>query len=245
MLMFPNRLTMACNIFSTDRAAFFDFDGVIADSEPLHHRAYCILLDPAGLEFSWNAYRTDYIGFDDRDVLKLVHRRAGRDLPPDDLARLVSRKADIFEQLSRENPPALYPGVRELLEGLKPRMRLALCTGALLSDIRPILAGAGLDGMFDVIVTADDVRAGKPDPDGYRQARCRLGRIQSAGTESAGPIGVAVEDTPAGIAAARGAGLRVIAVTTTHAPAALRAADRIVASLADVRPEDVERLAGP
>lgn len=227
-----------------DRAAFFDFDGVIADSEPLHHRAYCDLLKPSGLEFSWDVYRADYIGFDDRDVLRLVHRRAGLDLSPGDLAGLVARKAHIFDGLVRAGPPALYPGVRELLEGLKPKMRIALCTGALLSDIRPILEGARLDAMFDVIVTADDVRAGKPDPDGYRLARRRLGRIQRPDRDSDGPAGVAVEDTPAGIEAARAAGLRVIAVATTHAPVDLRAADRIVGSLADICADDVERLAG-
>lgn len=224
-------------------AVFFDFDGVIADSERLHHCAYQRLLDPLGLGFSWDAYRAAYIGYDDRDVLRLVHRRAGLDLPPDRLKELVARKADIFARLAHDEPPPLYPGVRPLLDSLRSRARLALCTGAMFSDIDPILRAAGLEDRFDTIVTAEDVHTSKPAPDGYRLARARL----HAQTGSAGdaPGGVAVEDTPAGIESARGAGLRVLAVCTTHAPAELAAADRVANSLAEVDAGLLEALAAP
>jgi beta-phosphoglucomutase-like phosphatase (HAD superfamily) len=77
-----------------------------------------------------------------------------------------------------------------------------------------------------VIVTADDVTAGKPDPEGYLRARDDLG--------VAAPLCVVFEDSPAGIAAAKAGGLYCVAVTTTHEPAHLGGADRIVASLAEI-----------
>ncbi|MBM4154745.1 MAG: HAD family phosphatase [Lentisphaerae bacterium] len=216
-----------------DFAVFFDFDGVIADSERLHHRAYQLVLDPLGLGFSWEAYQAEYIGYDDRDVFRLVHHRAGRDLAPDGIRALVARKAEGFAGLVETEPPPLYPGVRRLLDGLRPRARLALCTGALHSDIDPILRAAGLADRFDAVVTAEDVHASKPDPACYRLARERLD----------GRPGAAVEDTPAGIESARGAGLRVLAVTTTHDRVRLAAADRVVDSLETVDAAALEALA--
>ncbi len=225
-----------------DFAVFFDFDGVIADSERLHHRAYQDVLGPLGLGFSWEAYRAEYIGYDDRDVFRLVHRRAGLDLPPARLLDLVASKARRFARRVESEPPPLYPGVRELLDGLRPRARLALCTGALHSDIDPILRSAGLEDRFAAIITAEDVHASKPDPACYRLARERL--HERAGGRGVPPAGVAVEDTPAGIESARGAGLRVLAVTTTHDRADLAAADRVTDSLAEVDAAMLEALAG-
>jgi beta-phosphoglucomutase len=225
-----------------DFAVFFDFDGVIADSERLHHRAYQKLLDPLGLGFSWEAYRAEYIGYDDRDVFRLVHRRAGLDLPPSRLLDLVAAKAGLFAGLVKSEPPPLYPGVRGLLDGLRPRARLALCTGALHSDIDPILRSTGIEDRFAAIVTAEDVHSSKPDPACYRLARERLHAL--AGGRGEPPGGVAVEDTPAGIESARGAGLRVLAVTTTHGRADLEAADRVTDSLAEVDAAVLEAMAG-
>lgn len=222
-------------------AVFFDFDGVIADSEPVHYRAFQRVLEPIGAGFSWAEYQADYIGYDDRDVLRLASARAGRPIQDRELPRWVAEKAAAFEQLVRESAPPIYPGVRSLLDSLRPSAITALCTGAIPSDLRAILDGSGLLNCFDVIVTAADVSAGKPDPEGYRLARRRASNV--AGEPSL--AGVAIEDTPAGIRAARSAGLAVLAVATTHPPAALSAADRVVRSLADIAVPDLRELARP
>jgi len=222
-------------------AVFFDFDGVIADSEPFHYRAFQQVLEPIGAGFSWADYQAEYIGYDDRDVLRLASSRAGRPIPDHELPRWVADKAAVFERLVRESPPPLYPGVRALLDALRPRAILALCTGAMPSDLRAILDGSGLLDRFDVLVTAADVRAGKPNPEGYCRARERAAELAAQPHVA----GVAVEDTPAGIRAARGAGLPVLAVATTHPPEALHEADRVVRSLADIHVAELERLAHP
>ncbi len=224
-----------------DFEVFFDFDGVIADSERLHYRAYQLLLEPMGLGFSWDGYRAEYIGYDDRDALRLVHRRAGLELPPGRMSDLMTRKARMFADLVQREPPPLYPGVLALLESLRGRCRVALCTGALRSDIDPILSSAGLAGRFDTVVTAEDVHASKPDPACYRLARARLRAI--AGEGAGTPGGVAIEDTPAGIQAAKGAGLRALAVTSTHEEAALHAADRVIDSLEELDADTLEAMA--
>ena len=219
-------------------AVFFDFDGVIADSEPLHYRAYQRVLEPEGLGFSWTEYRDVYIGFDDRDAFREVFRRRRKPLGDARLRRLVECKGAAFREIAAATPPALYPGVQALIADLRRRAPLALCTGALPDDIVPILDLTGLAGAFDVVVTAADVQASKPDPACYRLALERLrARHPAAGLVAAACV--AVEDTPAGIAAASGAGLRVLAVATTHPAAALLGARRVVGSLAELSPDEL------
>ncbi|MCX7817798.1 MAG: HAD family phosphatase [Kiritimatiellae bacterium] len=220
-------------------AVFFDFDGVIADSEPVHYRAFQRVLEPVGAGFSWAQYQTDYIGCDDRDVFRHAFARAGRPVQESEVRRWVAEKATVFERLVREAPPPLYPGVRPLLDSLRPSAIVGLCTGAMPSDLHAILDGTGLLNSFDVVVTAADVRAGKPDPEGYRLAQRRAAELAGV---SALP-GVAIEDTPAGIRAACDADLPVVAVATTHPPSALSGAVCVVRSLEEIDCEYLASLA--
>ena len=224
-------------------AVFFDFDGVITDSEPLHFRAYQAALEPDGLGFTWADYLGEYIGYDDRAVFRLVYERAGRPVDDAGLRARIAAKGQAFLGLTEREPPRLYPGVRELIDGLCSRgVPLALCTGALPSDIEPILRASGLRDRFGVVVTAADVHASKPDPAAYRLAHERIVRLHP---DRAMPPGrcVAIEDTPAGIEAAAGAGLRVLGVASTHPAAALGRADRVVAAIEGVTPGDLLALA--
>ena len=224
-----------------EQAVFFDFDGVIVDSEPLHYQAYQEILAPMGMGFPWEDYMAVYIGFDDREVFGRLFGQRGRAPDAGDLHDLMGRKAAAFLRIVRQSPPAVYPGVRALVEGLRGRVPLGLCTGALPGDIEPILSAIGLDTAFDVRVTAADVHASKPDPASYRLARERL---EARHPERRFPAErcVAIEDTPAGIEAAAGAGLRVLAVATTHPRSALRRAARVVDSLTEVAADDVLKL---
>jgi beta-phosphoglucomutase len=95
----------------------------------------------------------------------------------------------------------------------------------------------GIAGRFDVVVSADDVRRSKPDPESYALAFARLAEKYATSLTVPGKS-VAVEDTPAGIRSAKGAGLRVLAVTNSYGPEELSEADWIVGSLKDVRFEE-------
>lgn len=203
------------------------------DSEPLHWRAFSRVLEPHGLAFGWEEYRRAYIGFDDRNVFRTCLASAGRPRGNGDVESWIQKKAEVFQSLALSEPPPVYPGVRELLAGLRGRAPVGLCTGALKSDVVPILESLALRSFFDVMVTADDVPAGKPDPAGYRLA------LERAGARG----GAAIEDTPAGLHAAQAAGLRVLAVATTHDRAELLSANRIVLRLDEVSADEILDMA--
>ena len=215
-------------------AVLFDFDGILVDSEPMHHRAFTAVLDPLGMGFPWKEYVEIYMGFDDRDAFREAFRARRIDLDEVHLAKLVAAKSGAFLRGLRDGVTA-YPGAVSLIESLQAAGRpLALCSGALRSDIDPILARLGVARCFDVIVSADDVRRSKPDPESYALAFARLSERYATLLSVPGKS-VAVEDTPAGIRSAKGAGLRVLAVTNSFGPGELAEADWITDSLESVR----------
>jgi len=215
-------------------AVLFDFDGILVDSEPMHYRAFSAVLDPLGMEFPWKEYVDTYMGFDDRDAFREAFRTKGIDLDEKNLGKLVVAKSRAFQDGIRNGVTA-YPGAISMIESLRAAGRpLALCSGALRSDIDPILAQLGVARCFDVIVSADDVRKSKPDPESYALAFGRLSERYAALLTVPGKS-IAIEDTPAGIRSAKGAGLRVLAVANSYGAVELADADWIVESLESVR----------
>jgi len=215
-------------------AVLFDFDGILVDSEPMHHRAFTGVLAPLGMGFTWQVYVGTYMGFDDRDAFREAFRARGIDLDEENLAKLVAAKSRAFQDGIRNGVTA-YPGAVAVIESLHAAGRpLALCSGALRSDIDPILGQLGVARRFDVIVSADDVRRSKPDPESYALAFGRLSERYAA-LPMVPEKSVAVEDTPAGIRSAKGAGLRVLAVTNSYGAGELAEADWIADSLENIR----------
>lgn len=212
------------------KAVIFDFDGVIVDTEPLHYRAFQKILAPIGLGFTWDEYVQTYMGYDDRDAFREAFVKAGKPLAADHLADLVAHKATTFQEVIADGVQP-YPGVLELITRLhRNNVPLAISSGALLSDIRPIIQMLKIDHCFSHIVTADDVQQSKPDPASYLLAASRLRTTFSDRLNNPDEI-IAIEDTPAGITSAKGAGLQVVAVTNSYPKDKLMAADRIVDSL--------------
>ena len=215
-------------------AVLFDFDGILVDSEPMHYKAFLEVLDPLGMGFPWKEYVEIYMGFDDRDAFREAFLSKGIELDDANLGKLVAAKSRAFQDGLRGGVTA-YPGAVPMIRSLHAAGRpLALCSGALRSDIDPILARLGVTRCFDVIVSADDVRRSKPDPESYVVAFRRLSETHPASRTDPGKS-IAVEDTPAGIRSAKGAGLRALAVTNSCGDLELAEADWIVDSLANVR----------
>ncbi|NVN97852.1 MAG: HAD family phosphatase [Geobacteraceae bacterium] len=214
------------------KAVIFDFDGIIVDSEPLHYKAFQRVLEPLGASFSWDDYIETYMGFDDRDAFREAFARAGKTLDDARLHELIAQKAELFQHVAADGVTA-YPGVCELIRAISGNLPLAICSGALRSDIVPILATLGLTGCFDCMVTADDVPQSKPDPASYLEA---VKRLQFCFPEKMilAENAVAIEDTPAGISSAKGAGLKVVAVTNSYAATELTTADAVVITLAEL-----------
>uniref|UniRef100_A0A831U547 HAD family phosphatase n=1 Tax=Geobacter metallireducens TaxID=28232 RepID=A0A831U547_GEOME len=222
-------------------AVIFDFDGIIVDTEPLHYRAFQAILEPLGLGYPWVEYVNLYMGFDDRDAFREAYRVHGRTLGDHELEQLIDRKAAAFQEIISSGV-APYPGVVELIRSINGNLPLALCSGALRCDILPILAGLGLSEAFDVMVTAEEVTASKPDPASYALAVERLAAAFADRGILPGRC-LAIEDTPAGIASASGAGIPVIAVTNSYPAERLTGAVKVVDSLAGLTLGALESLA--
>lgn len=214
-------------------AVIFDFDGIIVDTERLHFEAFNRVLKPMELGFNWDDYIRHYIGFDDRDAFRTRLANGGRTVTSEELAGLLKQKAATFHRMVSEETPIPFPGSVELIRELSGKLPLALCSGALRSDIEPVFKGLGLHGLFDVLVTADDVAASKPDPSCYRLAVARLSEHHQRALDPARCL--AIEDTPAGIKAAKGAGLKVLALPNSHHQDLLGLADVVRESLVGFR----------
>jgi beta-phosphoglucomutase len=221
-------------------AVIFDFDGIIVDTEPLHYRAFQELLAPLGLGYSWQDYLEHYIGFDDRDALRDAFCAGGKTLDSQELHLLIEQKGAAFQRIIASGVAA-YPGVVELIRSLSGNVPIALCSGALPSDIDPILLQLGINRCFEAIVTAADVRASKPDPESYALTVARLRDAHPDKGIIAGNC-LAIEDTPAGIASARGAGLKVLAVTNSYPAEQLTGADSVIDRLSDLDLQSLRRI---
>lgn len=223
---------MACAPRLPD-AVIFDFDGVLVDSEPYHYRAFQEVLAPLGLGHSYATYVNRYIGYDDRDAFREIFRDAGRDLDPPTLRALIAGKQKAFQTIVSAGVKA-FPGVHPLIRSLLgEKIPLAIASGSTRQEIASMLNALGLHDAFPVIVTADDVERSKPDPQSYLLAVCRL-RSHNRRPDLRPEACAVIEDTPAGIRAARDAGLSVIAVGHSYPVETLREAHLTVPALADI-----------
>jgi len=216
-------------------AVIFDFDGIIVDSEPMHYEAFQRALKPYDIAYTWEEYCEIYIGFDDRDAFKEAFTGAGKKLCSRDLKCLIREKALFFQQSIREGNATPLPGAVELIKSIPRKLPIALCSGALKEDILPIIESLGIAQAFSVIVTAEDTKKSKPDPAPYKLAIEKLALDDPA-------TAIAIEDTPVGIVSAKGAGLKVLAVTNSYDREYLLEADAVTDSLENVDRPSLEDL---
>jgi beta-phosphoglucomutase-like phosphatase (HAD superfamily) len=219
----------------TVRAIVFDFDGVIANSEPLHYRAFHDVLAEAGADLSEKDYYDRYLGYDDVGVFKTVATDRGLAWDAEGIATLVARKAARIDVLER-NMSLLFPGADAAVRRAAAAVPIAIASGALGAEIRKVLERERLAKYFTVIVAAEDTPVSKPAPDPYLRAVALL--APALGGAIAAADVVAVEDSPWGLQSARAAGLRTVAVAHTYAASALDA-DLVIGSIGDL---DIDRL---
>jgi len=215
------------------QAVIFDFDGVIADSESLHLRAFQQAFAARGWTMSKADYYDVYLGYSDRDVFEVFARERGESLPSAQLERLLAQKARIYAELSGAGA-LLFPGAVDLVRRLFDHFPLAIASGALSHEIVHVLDAAGLRPCFVTVVGADDVAESKPSPEPYLEAARRLNIAPGAC--------VAIEDSSWGLESARRAGLRTIGITHSYPAAQLASADLIVSSLDEISEPVVKDL---
>ena len=221
-------------------ALIFDFDGVIVDSEPIHLKCYARVLERIGIALGRDEYYARYVGFDDRGAFRAILAGRGRAADDEAIRALIAEKTVLVQEEFGGSARAL-PGAVELARAARDAgIPTAVCSGGLGKEIELAARRVGIWECFQVIVSAEDVSRGKPDPQGYRLALERLAAL--SGRALRPERSVVIEDAPAGIDAARAAGARVLAVTNSYAAAALAQADRVVGSLAQVSVDSLEDL---
>jgi HAD superfamily hydrolase (TIGR01509 family) len=215
------------------RAVVFDFDGVLADSEPLHLAACQEVFASIGVTLTREEYYARYLGYDDETMIRVLAHDRGWTPDAAQVATLIAQKARVFDEVI-ERTDVLFPGAADCVERLARDYPLGIASGALRHEIETILRRARLDRHIRFIVASGDTPNSKPAPDPYARA-AQLHALPSGDC-------VAIEDSRWGIESAKSAGLKCVGITNTYAADELRAADAVVASLDEFTAELIRTL---
>ncbi len=222
------------------KAVIFDFDGVITDSEILHFRAFNQVLAQYGIELTKQDYYTTYLGFNDADCYKLLIGQGLLKTDQGQIDNLIEQKKHIFKQLA-QTEGKMIEGVRDFLTTLEQNnIPMAICSGSLLTEVEMVLEDSRLRHLFKVIVSGEQVKKGKPDPEGFLLSLQRLNENRE------NPITanqcIVIEDSHWGLEAAKAAGMHTIAVTNSYGAEQLGMAEKIVTRLNELSIDDLQQL---
>jgi len=215
------------------KGVIFDWDGVVIDSSAQHERSWELLAAEISKPLP-DGHFTAGFGKKNQEIIPNLLRWAD---DPAEIARLGDRKEELYRELVREQGVRVLPGARELIMALRaagiPR---SVGSSTPRSNLDAIFAATGLGELFDAVVCGDDVTNGKPAPDVFLLAAKKLGFAPADC--------IVIEDALVGIAAAHAAGMKVLAVATTHPLDELTAADAAVDSLEEITPDRLRQIAG-
>ncbi|MBI5096464.1 MAG: HAD family phosphatase [Nitrospirae bacterium] len=218
------------------RAIIFDFDGIITDSEPVHLKMFQKVLSEMGITLNARDYYEVYLGMDDKGCFTTILKSNGIGTAPLLIQSLIQKKTNYLMEYIK-NDLFIYPGVVELVDSSRKDYLLAIASGALRHEIEFVLESAGIRSAFNVIVSAEDVSEGKPNPECFNKALEQLNGISEERIKRDECL--VIEDSIAGIEAARAAGMRCVAVTNTYSRDRLILADRVVKELSEINLENL------
>ena len=216
------------------RALIFDFNGVLANDDPIHMEAFRQVARGEGLSFTDEEYLDKYLPLNDRDCFKSLFAEHGRPLAADKLDELINRKsAHYFLAISEKT--VLFADAPRAVKAAALRCPIAIASGARAGEIRHILNLGGLEDCFSAIISAEDVRFGKPHPEPFLRAHEKLKERDRSLVPS---DCVAVEDSIGGIHSAHEAGMRCLAIAHSYGLDRLTAANPewVIDSIADFVP---------
>jgi HAD superfamily hydrolase (TIGR01509 family) len=221
------------------QAIVFDFDGVIANSEPLHLEAFQDALARGGIGLTKDDYYARYLGFDDVGLLHALARDRQLEWDSGYVASLVALKGRILAERLHAGA-VLFPGAADFIRSAATVVPIAVASGALKHEILEILQAAALEPLFGTIVAAGDTPESKPSPQPYRLAFDELRRV--TGLDLDPRRCVAIEDSRWGLESARGAGLRCVGVASSYPAEELTGAELVVSGLDTLTLEALDEL---
>jgi beta-phosphoglucomutase family hydrolase len=211
--------------------AIFDWDGVVIDSAKLHEQSWHRLAKELGKSLAPDSFIRGF-GMKSARIIEEIHAWAKE---PAEVARLTNRKETLYREIIARSDIAPLPGVVAWLQRLRAvGVPCAVASSTCRLNIDAVLDRIGLKEVFREIVSAEDVVHGKPNPEVFQRAAEELG--VTAGCS------VVFEDAHVGIEAAHAAGMKVVAVATTHSIEQLTAADLVVRRLDELTIEQVASI---
>lgn len=211
-------------------AVIWDLDGVLVDTAAYHFSSWRDTLSKRGVSFSQEEFRQTF-GMRNAEIIKKIF---GDSISSEDMQAIAVEKEMAFRSQITGGLKAL-PGVMKLLKELKDNnYKMALATSAPMENVKAILEALGISEYFDAIISDEDVKNGKPDPEVFIKAAVRMGvKVLNC---------LVFEDSIAGIQAAKGAGMNCIAVSITHPAEKLSQADLVVSSLEEVDTKRIQEI---
>jgi beta-phosphoglucomutase-like phosphatase (HAD superfamily) len=221
------------------KAIIFDFDGVIADTEPLHLKAFQLTLEEDGITLSEEEYNDNYLAYDDKTFFKELLKDRNIEHDGDIVSDYINRKSGHFNNVLRGNI-LILEGVPDFISKISGKYPLSIGSGALRDEIVEILESVDLKKHFDIIVSADEVVNCKPDPEVYLKV---LGQLnESDGAQISADECLVIEDSISGIKAAHSAGMKCLAITNSYSAEDLSKAELVTDSLKSVSISQIEYL---
>ncbi len=221
------------------QAIIFDFDGVIANSEPLHLRAFQAALATENISLTPEDYYARYLGHDDVGVFEHLAQDRGLEWSARHIAALVAAKGVRLQEMLSAGA-VLFPAAADFIRLSAASVPIAIASGALPHEIHEIVNAAGLGSLFTAIVGAGDTAESKPSPAPYQLAFAQLRERTAIDLDPRRTV--AIEDSRWGLASARGAGLRCVGVTSSYPAHELPGAEVVIGSLGDLTIEMLDAL---
>lgn len=223
------------------KAIIFDFDGVIADTEPLHLKAFQLTLEENNIKLSEEEYAEKYLAYDDKTFFKELFKDRNFEHDEIVISEFIKRKSYHFNNVLKGNI-LILEGVPDFISLVSSQYPLSIGSGALRAEIVEILEFMGLKDHFNIIVSADDVENCKPDPEVYLRVLNELNQTADRSEEITAKECLVIEDSISGIKAANSAGMKCLAVTNSYPAQELSEAEIITDSLKNISIKDMENM---
>ena len=217
-----------------DIGLLFDWDGVVIDSHNQHDEAWAILSKETGHPIPEGFFKQTF-GMRNQNIFPLWMPHIAND--PAAITELADRKEELYREVLRRDGIQALPGVKTFLEAAReagiPR---SVGSSTPLKNIETVIEMAGLQGLFDAIVSSEDVTHGKPDPEVFLKGAQKLGRAPGRC--------IVFEDAFVGIQAGKSGGMKVVGIATTHPKEKLTEADVAMESLVGITPVELATMLG-